>query len=388
MKAPARRHGVTVDLFAGCGGASIGFHEAGLPPVAAVEIDEQAATAYGANLGVAPLVKDIRRVNGDELLKSAGLQSGECTLLSGCPPCQSFTILRRGSEATPLDRLRNSLYLDYLRIAEALRPRHIAFENVPGMLGPRWRPRFDALLDGLADLGYDYLWDVVDAADFGVPQRRRRVLVIASRVTRPMLPRPTHAEQPTGRLRPYVTVRETIGSLPPLVSGEVDPRDPYHRARRHSSLALRRLRAIPEGGARMDLPSDLQLDCHRNHDGHYDIYGRMWWDRPSPTLTSGCTNVTRGRFAHPDQDRALTLREAMLLQTLPRGTVLSGGVEEMALQVGNAIPPLLARRVGEAIVAMEMRSHEQHSHVTAAATSITGVPSRSRAERTLASSAT
>jgi DNA (cytosine-5)-methyltransferase 1 len=297
--------------------------------------------------------------------------------------------LRRGSEATPLDRLRNSLYRDYLRLAEVIRPRHIAFENVPGMIGPRWRPRFEALLEGLTNLGYDHVWDLVDAADFGVPQRRRRVLVVASRVTRPMLPTATHAEDPTGRLRRYVTVREAIGSLPALASGEKDLDDPYHFARRHSPLALRRLRAVPEGGARMDLPEELQLDCHKDHRGHYDIYGRMWWDRPAPTLTSGCTNVTRGRFAHPDQDRAITLREAMLLQTFPRDTVLRGGVEEMALQVGNAIPPLLARRIGEAIAAMEARSRERRQSRRAAAPTVAaGLPTRSRAARTVASSAT
>src|SRR5262249_27671937 len=146
---------------------------------------------------------------------------------------------------------------------------------------------------------------------FGVPQRRRRVLVVASRVRSPALPAATHADAgSSGELR-WVTVREAIGALMPLASGEADPSGVYHRARRHSQRALRRLRAIPEGGARVDLPEDLQLACHKDHSGHYDIYGRMWWDRPAPTLTSGCTNVTRGRFAHPDQSRAITLREAM-----------------------------------------------------------------------------
>jgi DNA (cytosine-5)-methyltransferase 1 len=148
---------------------------------------------------------------------------------------------------------------------------------------------------------------------------------------------------------------------------------------------LRRLRAIPEGGARADLPEDLQLTCHKDHSGHYDIYGRMWWDRPAPTLTSGCTNVTRGRFAHPEQDRAITLREAMELQTFPRSAVLRGSLDEMALQVGNAVPPLFAERVGQAVLAMESTSRldtPQRPAVRAVD------PARSRAARTLASSAT
>lgn len=388
MTRPLKPLATVIDLFAGCGGGSIGFARAGLTPVAAVEIDRNAAAAYEANVGVRPIVRNIRRVEGDDLLVSTGLRVKECTLLFGCPPCQSYTILRKGARSSRRDRLRNSLYLDYLRLAGSILPRHIAFENVPGMLSQRWRPRFDELLDGLRTLGYTYTWTVIDAADFGVPQRRQRILVVASRVAAPVLPSPTHAQTPAGRLRAHATVRSAIGSLPALRSGEADPRDSYHRARRHSDLALRRLRAVPEGGGRKDLPEELQLECHKEHDGHYDIYGRMWWDRPAPTLTSGCTNVTRGRFAHPEQDRAITLREALLLQSFPRRVELRGTFEQMALQVGNAIPPLLAQRIGETIMAMESsptalaRGQERRPAET------TGYPARSRASKTLASSST
>jgi DNA (cytosine-5)-methyltransferase 1 len=373
-----------IDLFSGCGGGSLGFIKAGLRAVAAVELDRNAADAYEANIGVRPLVRDIRTVTGEDLLRTARLKPGECTLLSGCPPCQSFTDLRRGARSTRRDRLRNSLYLDYLRLAGYVQPRHIAFENVPGMLSPRWRPRFDALLEGLAELGYEHVWDVLDAADFGVPQRRRRLLVVASRVSKPVLPSATHAEPALSGGKAWLTVREAIGSLGPLASGEVDPGDVYHRARRHSPLALRRLRAIPAGGARSDLPEHLQLECHKNHSGHYDIYGRMWWDRPAPTLTSGCTNVTRGRFAHPDQDRAITLREAMLLQTFPRAAVLRGSLDEMALQVGNAIPSLFAERIGQVILAMEATATRGRQRPAVRVVE----PARSSAMRTLVRSAT
>lgn len=383
--AAQRRSGTLIDLFAGCGGGSLGFRRAGLRAAAAVELDSDAADAYEANVGMRPLVNDIRKVTGEDLLRASRLKRGECTLLFGCPPCQSFTDLRRGTRSSWRDRARNSLLRDYLRLAGDVLARHIAFENVPGMLSPRWRPRFDELLRGLAELGYEYAWDVFDAADFGVPQRRRRLLVIASRVATPVLPAATHEEvgSPDG-LR-WVTVREAIGALMPLASGETDPSDVYHRARRHSPLALQRLRALGEGGARADLPKDLQLACHKNHSGHYDIYGRMWWDRPAPTLTSGCTNVTRGRFAHPEQDRAITLREAMELQTFPRSTVLRGSLDEMALQVGNAVPPLFAERVGQAVVAMEATSRRGKRQRPAVKTV---EPARSRAARTAVSSAT
>ena len=372
-----------IDLFSGCGGGSLGFMKAGLRPVAAVEIDTDAADAYGTNVGVPPLVTDIRKVTGDDLLRAAGLKSDACTLLFGCPPCQSFTDLRRGALSSRRDRMRNSLYLDYLRLAAYLRPRHIAFENVPGMLSPRWRPRFEALLEGLSDLGYELIWDVLDAVDFGAPQRRRRLLVMASRVSKPVLPVATHGDPASGRAA-WVTVRDVIGSLPPLASGEVDPDDIYHRARRHSALALQRLRAIPAGGARTDLPENLQLKCHKDHTGHYDIYGRMWWDRPAPTLTSGCTNVTRGRFAHPDQDRAITLREALLLQTFPRTTVLRGSLDEMALQVGNAVPPLFAERIGQSVMAMEAAATRTRQRPAVRVVE----PARSSEARTRVSSAT
>lgn len=379
-----------VDLFAGCGGGSVGFKAAGFTPVAAVEIDERAAEAYEANVGIPPMVIDIRTVTGPDLLREAGLKPGACSLLFGCPPCQSFTILRKGAKATSRDRVRNTLYLEYLRLVKAVKPRHIAFENVPGMLSRRWRPHFDTLLDGLTALGYEHVWDVVDAADYGVPQHRKRVLVVASRVTAPALPKATHGPSGKKGLRRHQTVREAIGSCLALDSGEYDADDPYHAARNHSALALQRLRAIPEGGARGDLPARLQLECHKNHDGHHDIYGRMWWDRPAPTLTSGCTNVTRGRFAHPEQNRAITLREAMLLQSFPSGTVLRGTTDEMALQIGNAIPPLLARRLGECVLAMERASREGSRQESGRVASVVGtrVPTRSRASRSLASSPT
>lgn len=378
-----------IDLFAGCGGGSIGFRQAGLTPVAAVEIDARAGEAYEANIGMKPVVRDIRLVTGAELTRTAGLASGECTLLFGCPPCQSFTSLRKGAPATTVDRARNTLYLDYLRLVAEVRPRHIAFENVPGMLSGRWRPHFEAFVDRLDEIGYEADWAIVDAADYGVPQYRRRVLVVGSRVTTPLLPPPTHFADPADRRRRrHVTVRKAIGDCSPLRPGQRDPNDPFHEARFHSDLALRRLRAIPEGGARADLPPELQLECHKGHSGHYDIYGRMWWDRPAPTLTSGCTNVTRGRFAHPEQDRAITLREAMLLQGFPRRSQLAGTLDEMALQVGNAIPPLLARRVGETVLAMEVASRVGQRRTTPPATVTTRVPRRSRASRSLTRSST
>jgi DNA (cytosine-5)-methyltransferase 1 len=362
------------DIFAGCGGGSIGFQQAGFQVVGAVEIDGDAADAYAANVGVEPLRRDIREVTGRDLLNRTGVGTGELTLLFGCPPCQSFTILRRGAVESAVDGIRNSLPGEYVRLVDELRPRHIAFENVPGMVDGRWRHRFDELLADLEELGYRCAWGVLDAADYGVPQRRRRVVVVGSRLVEPLLPAASHAASSDGGLPAHRSVRDAIGGLRPLGPGEADPTDPLHRARRHCELALRRLRAVPEGGGRMNLPLELQLACHQGHPGHYDIYGRMWWDRVAPTLTSGCTNVTKGRFGHPEQDRAITLREALLLQGFPDGATLSGAnTDTMALQVGNAVPPRLAAAVGHTILEMEA-SASAAAHLMPSARSGTSEP--------------
>jgi len=161
-----------VDLFAGCGGGSLGFRAAGFTPVGAVEIDPTAAASYEANLGFAPITRDIRKVPGAEILSTAKLRAGDLTLLFGCPPCQSFTVLRRGQSTTAKDRQRNRLPREYLRLVGELRPRHLAFENVPGMADGRGRAELDTLIDGLRALGYKVLWEIIDAVDYGCSSSR------------------------------------------------------------------------------------------------------------------------------------------------------------------------------------------------------------------------
>lgn len=349
---------VVIDLFAGCGGGSMGFVRQGFRIGAAVEIDRDAADAYFLNTRARPIRRNVRWVTGPQLLNKAGLSEGECTLLFGCPPCQGFSVMRQGSEQIPVDVIRNELPQEYLRLVRSIKPRHIAFENVPGMMKGKWLPHFEVLLEGLEGAGYACVWDVVDAVDYGVPQYRKRLLLIGSKVADPTLPTPTHGP---GRPERHRTVRDAIGDLLTLKSGEYDEDDALHAARCHSDLALQRLSALPEGGSRRDLPKDLQLECHKGHTGHNDVYGRMSWDRPAPTLTSGCTNVTRGRFGHPKQARAITLREAMLLQTFPPEATLVGTEGTMALQVGNAIPTILAEAVAAVVLEMEEAARANES---------------------------
>lgn len=346
-----------IDLFAGCGGASLGFIAEGFRVLAAVENDPQAAEAYFHNVGLKPFVEDVRTVEGEALLEAAGLKPTELDVLIGCPPCQGFSTHRRDRRAgwDP----RNRLLEEYLRLIEEVNPGSVVFENVPGLAFGKGSWRLMRVARRLTQLGYDVDWDVVQAADFGVPQFRRRLLVIASRLGSPVeLPQPTHGDPTStdvkeGRLRPWRTVRDAIGSLPALASGQADTDDDLHAARTHSPIALKRLRHIPkDGGGRFSLPANLVLECHTGHTGHRDVYGRMYWDRPAPTITSGCTNITRGRFAHPEQDRAITEREALLLQGFPSSAKVTGHHTERALQIGNMVPPALSAAAARTLLTM------------------------------------
>ncbi|MCP1614358.1 site-specific DNA-cytosine methylase [Azospirillum lipoferum] len=237
------------------------------------------------------------------------------------------------------------MILESVRLARALKPQLIIYENVPGIAASAI---FQRLKRSLASAGYILgIPQRVDAADFGVPQRRVRCIVAAVRAP--------------GRIKDFalstqgserVTVRDALADLRPLSSGESDPYDPLHISRVHHEITLRRLAAIPQdGGSRDSLPPELQLECHRNRDrGDFcDVYGRMRWDGVAPTLTTGCTDVTRGRYAHPRDDRAITLREAARLQTFPDWYRFAGNRSQIAEQIGNAVPVEMFRRLVSAL---------------------------------------
>lgn len=340
-----------IDLFAGCGGTSIGLQKAGFDVRAAVEISRPAARNYELNVGLKPLIKDIRRVRGGDLLARARLRRGECFLLTACPPCQGFSSQRKPSEGVQ-DR-RNSLIFRVIHLMREIQPAYLLLENVPGLAAGVGETLFDRACADLGRLGYRMQFKVLDAADFGVPQRRARLILVAWHHTMPPveLPDRTHCnpDSPSfstvSPLLPWKTVHDAIGpssGLTPLAAAAADPHDPLHAASTHNELILRRIMAIPpNGGSRSDLPPDLVLDCHRDrkHNGHRDVYGRMEWQRPSPTLTGGCNKPSKGRFIHPQQHRAITLREAALLQTFPAWTCFEGARQQVADQIGNAVPP-------------------------------------------------
>jgi DNA (cytosine-5)-methyltransferase 1 len=321
------------DLFSGCGGLTVGLKRAGFSVLAAVECWEAAADAYAMNHKEVWLVRsDIRECDPVELMRALDLRAGQLDLLAGCPPCQGFSSLRTLNGTRPVTDIQNDLIFDFVRFSIALLPKTILLENVPALLTDERLVRVSSILK---KAGYNCEAKILDAADYGVPQRRRRLLFLASRVGQVSFPTPALKR---------ATVREAIECLPePGESG-----DALHDSQAtHSPRIAKMIKLIPrDGGSRADLGPDAQLACHRRMTGFHDIYGRMRWDDVSPTITTGCINPSKGRFLHPDQDRAISLREASLLQGFPKRyrLPLERGRYPVAQLIGNAFPPEFVRR--------------------------------------------
>ncbi|MCC6838522.1 MAG: DNA cytosine methyltransferase [Flavobacteriales bacterium] len=323
-----------IDLFAGCGGLTEGLRQAGFSVRAAVELDANAARVYRANHPRTKMVeRSIREVDGKELLDA--IPSGVCHLLAGCPPCQGFSSLRRLNRKRSVRDERNDLVLDFLRLVEEIRPVTVMMENVPGLTDYYL---FKRLLRRLKEMEYKVDYKVLNVMDFGVPQSRKRLVLVGSRVGRLTL-----AEK---GLAPR-SVRQAIGGLVPAH----DSSDPCHNVKRnHSIEVLDRMARTPiDGGSWRDLPEEMWLACHKKKDaGFHDVYGRMKWDDVAPTITGGCLNPSKGRFIHPVADRAITPREAALLQSFPSDYrfLMDISLDEIAKQIGNALPPKFSRHHG------------------------------------------
>ena len=333
------------DFFSGCGGTSLGFRQAGMDVVFALDSDPDAAATFKRNFPEARFVNDkIQNVAVQEIGEDVAGCGDNPILFCGCAPCQPFS--KHNREGNPGDR-RVSLLLEFGRFVAHYRPDYVFVENVPGLqeVADRFGP-LSEFLQLLGSLGYDYKCDVVNANDYGVPQMRRRLVLVASPFEGIHFP-PVKTHGP-GSHRAYSTVRDNIRDLPPIAAGETHPEVPNHQCAGLSSLNLQRIRNTPVGGGRKDWPDELKLECHTNgHDGHTDVYGRMKWDGLAPVLTTRCISLSNGRFGHPEQDRAISVREAASLQTFPTDFVFEGKLNSAARQVGNAVPVLLARHFGE-----------------------------------------
>lgn len=319
-----------IDLFCGAGGLTQGLKQAGFNVVGAVEFHPTYAESFRMNHPKTNLREgDIVAINPVEYCKELGLKPGELDLLAGCPPCQGYSTIgtrNRGKKNDP----RNELVYEVLRFAVAFQPKTIMMENVPALASD---PRLKNLQDQLEELGYKIDVKVLKMTHYGVPQARRRMIMLASRFADIEVVKKEIDE------KKMKTVREAISFLPPV--GESG--DPLHdMAKQHSEKVTNLIAMVPKnGGSRKDLPEEYQLDCHKRTTGFRDVYGRMSWDSPSPTITGGCNNPSKGRFLHPEENRAITLREAALLQTFPKDYKFSlkSGKGGVAMMIGNALPP-------------------------------------------------
>ena len=333
---------VAIDAFAGAGGLSLGLRDSGWTVAFAFDHDPIAVASYRRNLGPHAEVLDAHALEPRDLMKRTGLKLGECGLLAGGPPCQGFSLQRRGSR----EDSRNRLVLRFLDYITGLRPRAFLMENVPAIDSVRGRHLVEAVVDRTGDLGYSVYMRTLDAADFGLAQHRKRVFLIGldERAGPFEWPEPTTAGAP-------LTVEEAFEGLPsPPADGSPHPDIANHyREARLSETNIERIRHVPPGGGREHLPPQLRLKCHENGHRHLDTYGRLAWDRPSGTITARFDSFTRGRFGHPVEDRSITLREGARLQGFPDWFVFDGSREDGARMIGNAVPPPLAAVLGRAI---------------------------------------
>ncbi|MBS4026065.1 MAG: DNA mismatch endonuclease Vsr [Clostridia bacterium] len=322
-----------IDLFSGCGGLTEGLKQAGFNVIAAVELDEFAARAYRANHeshGVHLFQKDIRTLNTEEIKRI--LDGRPLHLLAGCPPCQGFSSMRRRNKKKSVRDPRNNLILDYLRFVEELQPMVIMLENVPGLAK---YSQFKKVYNHLLKLGYNPKYKVVNVTNYGVPQRRKRLVMVGSLLG--------DIDIPEGRTT-FRTVRDVIGNLESVA----ETTDDVHRIFPiHTEKIQKRIEQTPaDGGSRKDLPPEYTLECHKKEGvGFHDVYGRLRWDDVSSTITGGCLNPSKGRFLHPVENRCITAREAAMLQTFRRNYIFPTDIPRsaIALMIGNALPPAFCK---------------------------------------------
>jgi DNA (cytosine-5)-methyltransferase 1 len=319
-----------------------GFVLEGLPVVAGIDLDPACRFPYEANNQAQFVERDISKVTIDELQALFG--GAELTILAGCAPCQPFSTYAQRYELDGKDGKWGLLY-EFARLAQGTKPDVITMENVPTVIK---HAVFHDFVDTLKRLGYSVWFDVVNSANYGVPQMRRRMVLLASKHGEIEMVKPTHETQKT--------VRQAIGRLRPLLAGEVAPRDKMHVTSTLSEKNLRRIKASKPGGTWRDWPEELVADCHRAESGrtYPSVYGRMEWDKPAPTMTTQCYGFGNGRFGHPEQDRAISLREAAVLQSFPRDYAFVPKDGEVSFKVlgrliGNAVPVDLGRAIARSI---------------------------------------
>lgn len=332
-----------VDLFCGAGGLTHGLIRAGIRVVAGIDLDEDCRFPFEANNTTRFIARDIRAISGQDVRRL--FVRGRRSLVAGCAPCQPFSTYSRKSRRVREDA-KWVLVEDFARIVRGAAPDFVTMENVPQILDHSVFSRF---LRTLA--GYHVQWQVIECAEFGIPQTRKRLVLLASRFG-PIEPLSSDAAGHGGK-----TVRDAIAMLPSIEAGGYHPTDRLHVACSLSALNMRRVRASKPGGTWRDWCPSLRAQCHRRKTGetYPSVYGRMEWDAPAPTITTQCFGFGNGRFGHPEQDRAISLREAALLQTFPPSYrfLKDGEVPRfnvLGRLIGNAVPVRLGELIGRALI--------------------------------------
>ena len=332
-----------VDLFCGIGGLTYGLIKAGIPVVAGIDLDDSCEYAYTHNNECLFVKKDIQDITGKEI--RALLRGADIKILVGCAPCQPFSSHNK-------DKQKRSEHKDWKllnqfgRLVQEVKPHIVSMENVPELAK---ETVFDDFISILISENYFVNYQVVNVADYGVPQRRKRLILLASRRKEIKLIDTTH--------KTLVTVREAIGELPPVTAGIPCVTDKLHISSFLSEINIERIRNSVPGGTWRDWPERIKLDCHKTEKGktYASVYGRMEWDSISPTITTQFNGYGTGRFGHPEQDRALSLREGAILQSFPSDydLVEHGArveIRKIARHIGNAVPPRLGEVIGQSII--------------------------------------
>lgn len=348
MRKNLNKNIAVVDLFCGIGGLSHGFLKEKFEIKAGIDLDETCSYAYEKNNKADFICKSIKEISGKEINELFG--NSQTRILVGCAPCQPFSSYTFKNKEEKKEGGKWSLLDDFSRIIEQTLPDIVSMENVPNLLHFKKAPIFNNFVEKLKKLGYKVSYKVVFCPDYGIPQIRKRLVLLASKLGEIELIPPTHSKNK------YKTVRQTIGKLPSVEPGESHPHDKLHYASDLSDLNKKRIKATPYGGSWRDWPEELLLECHKKESGksYGSVYGRMVWEEPAPTMTTQCIGLGNGRFGHPEQDRAISVREAALFQTFPKTykfidpkTTFSPRM--ISRHIGNAVPVRLGQIIARSI---------------------------------------
>ena len=336
-----------IDLFCGIGGLSYGLHQAGISVLAGIDLDESCEFSFEKNVGCEFVPEDISEIRGEDLIEKYWSDKNDVKILVGCAPCQPFSSHSHKNKERGKGK-KWFLLNEFIRIIKETSPDIISMENVPNLKN---KEIFNDFIRSLKEEKYYVSYSVVYCPDYGIPQKRKRLVLTASKYGKLRLISPSHAPEN------YISTKDAIGNLPAVKAGGVCESDPLHRTTNLSEINLKRIQASRPNGTWMDWDESLRLACHKKESGntYRSVYGRMSWSEPSPTITTQFYNYGTGRFGHPEQDRSITIREAAILQTFPSDYIFYKEEKDISMSklgthIGNAVPVKLGYVIGKSII--------------------------------------